>query len=357
MNISVVRHSIRNRGGDRLVLDYLAYLVKHGHTITYWTNEVNTHFAIDPKIEIRKIPFPGILGTILFTLFTAFKTEVVLVDLVVTACFASLRNKTKILYLAQDYDISYHKSKLIKAFVGLCYQFVLHTMGVRTISVSQGLAEKLQQYHPKHLSTISNGVNLNFFVRDQNLRFSTKKDKSFSILLFAREDYRKGLDIAKKSLEHLRQLRPQPDWEVWTIGSEKIELPGITIKNWGLLKSDEDMKAVLSAADIYLVPSRSEGLSLLLLQAIACQCAIVTTAASTIIQHECDGLVSPIEDWKSLADHLNRVLGDADLRKKLMQHSRLLAEEYSLDKSCRKFEKELLFFVPQHNSKQKENNP
>ena len=351
MRISVVRHSIRNRGGDRLVLDYLAYLVKQRHDITYWTNEVNTHFAIDPKIEIRKIPFPGILGTILFTLLTGFKTEVILVDLVVMAGFASLRNKKKILYLAQDYDISYHKSTFIKTFVGFCYRFALHTMGVRTISVSQGLTDKLKQYDPKHLSTIPNGVNLNFFFRDQNSKFSTKKDKFFSILLFAREDYRKGLDIAKKSLEHLRQLRPGTDWEVWTIGSEKIELPGITIKNWGLLKSDEDMKAILSAADIYLVPSRSEGLSLLLLQAIACECAIVTTAASTIIQNECTGLVSPIEDWKSLADHLNRVLSDTDLRKKLMHNSRILAQEYSLDKSCRKFEEELLLFVPHRNSK------
>ena len=114
MKIIVIRHSIRNRGGDRLILDYLSYLTQKGHEIVYWTNEINTHFTIDPKIQIQKIPVPGILGTILLALFSKLKTDMLMVDLVVMAFFASLFKKNKILYLAQDDDVSYHKLFVIK---------------------------------------------------------------------------------------------------------------------------------------------------------------------------------------------------------------------------------------------------
>lgn len=341
MRVVVIRHSIRNRGGDRLILDYLSSLIKKGHEIVYWTNEVNTHFAIEPKIQIQKIPVPGILGTILFAMFEKFNTDILIVDLVVMAFFSSIFHQRKILYLAQDDDMSYHKNFFIKSFVDFCYKRVLANGKVKTICVSQGLADQFSKYHPRHLTIISNGVDLNFFYRDSASKFSIEKTKPFTILLFARGDYRKGLDIGKKSIELLTRLRPQQDWEVWTIGPEKIELPGITVKNFGLLKNDGDIRAILSAAEIYLVPSRSEGLSLLLLQALACQCAVITTTASSIIRNEVNGLVSPIEDWESLANNLNRILSDLNLKQKLTSNARLLAEEYSLEKSCEEFEKAL----------------
>ena len=52
MKIAVVRHSIRNRGGDKVVLDYCGYLVSQGHEVDFWTNEINTQFQIDWRIQM-----------------------------------------------------------------------------------------------------------------------------------------------------------------------------------------------------------------------------------------------------------------------------------------------------------------
>jgi glycosyltransferase involved in cell wall biosynthesis len=52
-----------------------------------------------------------------------------------------------------------------------------------------------------------------------------------------------------------------------------------------------------------------------------------------------------VEDWRALAHNLNRVLTDAPLREKLRTNARLLAEQYSLEKSCANFEKALLEIV------------
>ena len=74
-------------GGDRLVLADCAYLVQQGHEVVYWTNEVNTYFFIDQRIQLKRIPLPGIVGTVLFTIFTKFRADLVLVDLVVMSIF------------------------------------------------------------------------------------------------------------------------------------------------------------------------------------------------------------------------------------------------------------------------------
>ena len=258
------------------------------------------------------------------------------------ALFASLRNTKRILYLAQDYDITYHRLNLVKLFVHQCYKFIFSNLQKATISVSEGLSEKLSRYHPAKLVTIPNGVDVNFFRRNPQSTSIKEKQKTHVILLFAREDYRKGVDVGKKALEKLHQLRTHRDWEVWVIGTQKLEQKEYEVRNLGFLKSDEELRTVLSAVDIYLVPSRSEGLSLLLLQALACECAVVATAAANIITHETNGLISPIEDWRSLAENMNRVMEDAVLREKLKKNARVLAEQYSLEKSCQKFEEAIL---------------
>lgn len=338
MNITIIRHSIRSRGGDRLVLDYCDYLIGQGHVIEYYTNKINTPFVIHPQIKIKKIFIPGILGTMLFTLFKKFSSDIVWVDLVIMACLASVRNKEKVLYLAQDYDVSYYEASFQKRLTRFAYSLALKRFGVFTVCVSQGLADILKQYRPHNIQTVSNGVNLNLFYRDGQSGYLSEKKKTFTILLFARSDYRKGLDIGIQALKELSRIRGAADWELWTIGDELVDIPDIPVRSFGFLKTAGELKNIFSATDIYLVPSRSEGLSLLLLQALACQCAVVATQASCILHNGKDALVSPIEDWQALGENMNRVLNDQVLREALQVKARQLAKQYSFEESCQKFE-------------------
>ncbi len=336
MKITIIRHSIRNRGGDRLVLEYLNYLIQKGHSITYWTNEVNTHFPINSNICIKKIPLPGVPGTILFMLLNKFHSDVLIVDLVVMAYFASFRNKNKILYLAQDYDVFYHRSSYLKNFTEFAYHQVLHRLTIATIAVSQGLTDQLKKYSPVNLTTIPNGINTEFFKRPTILGH-LPPNKTKSIIYFARDDHRKGLDIAIESFKKLKALHKLNDWEIRVIGTARFEEEGLPIKKLGFLKTDAELREALNTADIYLVSSRSEGLSLLLLQALACGCAVVSTSASTILSHGVNGLVSPIEDSDALAENLNQVLYDTEMMLQLSQNGRLLSEQFSWEKSCSAF--------------------
>ncbi len=342
MHIAVIRHSIRNRGGDWIVLNYLYDLCNKGHNVTYWTNEISTVYTIHPAITIKRIPLPGVLGTILFTLSGKFRADVLLVDLVVMAYFASFRNVRNTVYLAQDYDLAYHQSKLLNLFIEFCYKQVFQNLKIPVISESDGLTERLNKFNPAKLLTIPNGVDLRIFYRNVSSKFHSQRSKKHVILLFARSDYRKGLDIAQKAIEELQRIHSDLDWEIWCIGENFPPMGNITIRNFGFVKVPEELRDIMSVVDIYLVPSRSEGLSLLLLQALACQCAVVSSTASTVISHEINGLLSPIEDWRGLAINLDRLMRDQTLSEDLKTKARILAEEHGWEKNYRQFEQTLL---------------
>ena len=56
MNIAIIRHSIRNRGSDNAIFDYADYLIKKGHQVFYYTNEIQTDLSYNRSIHFQKIP-------------------------------------------------------------------------------------------------------------------------------------------------------------------------------------------------------------------------------------------------------------------------------------------------------------
>jgi glycosyltransferase involved in cell wall biosynthesis len=345
MKITVIRHSIRNRGGDKTVLDYCSFLAGRGHQVVYWTNKIATQFTIDPRIQIKRIPLPGRLGTILFAAFSAFRTDVILVDIVVMATVAALRNRRSVVYFAQDYDVMYYSSAVMKNFIKMLYGLALGRIKIPVISVSEELARELAVYRPGKIRTVPNGVDLEKFFRNPHSPYLAHRKSPTVIFVYARRDYRKGWDIAVNAFKELEKTCPSGGWEIWTIGDDSLSLNFLKaeVKKYGFV-DESALKDILSATDIFLLPSRHEGLSLLLLQALACECAVVTTEAATIISHEVNGLVSPNEDSRSLAANIDRLLKDGVFREQLKKNARLLAQEYGLEKSCRQFEEAISSF-------------
>ncbi len=80
-----------------------------------------------------------------------------------------------------------------------------------------------------------------------------------------------------------------------------------------LLGAREDIPALLKAADVFVLPSRTEGLPNALLEAMAAGCPIVTTdvpGCRDLIEHERTGLVVPYGDTEVLAAAIRRLLRD-----------------------------------------------
>jgi len=113
------------------------------------------------------------------------------------------------------------------------------------------------------------------------------------------------------------------------------------VHNFGYV-AEKEMRQILSSADLFLYPSRFEGFGLMVLEAFACGCPVVTTKAIQYAVNEKNALVSPIDDVESLAHNVLRLMSDEKLAKKLTDEAAHYVTDYTLERSAKLFEKALL---------------
>jgi glycosyltransferase involved in cell wall biosynthesis len=84
-----------------------------------------------------------------------------------------------------------------------------------------------------------------------------------------------------------------------------------------LLGWRDDTEAVLSAADIFVCPSRHEPLGNVVIEAFAQGLPVIAAASQgpkALIEDGVNGLLTPVDDAMALAGAINRVIADAELR-------------------------------------------
>jgi glycosyltransferase involved in cell wall biosynthesis len=77
-----------------------------------------------------------------------------------------------------------------------------------------------------------------------------------------------------------------------------------------------DIKARLQASDIFVLPSRREGMSNALMEAMACAMPVVATRVSgseDLIENNISGLLVPVSDVNGLASALVKLMSDPEL--------------------------------------------
>lgn len=95
----------------------------------------------------------------------------------------------------------------------------------------------------------------------------------------------------------------------------KISSLGLT-ENFRFLGSREDVFPILRMSDIFCLPSRSEGFSNALIEAMASRLPCVATDVggnSEVIKHGNSGFIVASEDWQDLATRLMYLLDDSSL--------------------------------------------
>ena len=114
--------------------------------------------------------------------------------------------------------------------------------------------------------------------------------------------------------------------------AEAVSMPGI----------QKDVCSFLQRAHIYVSASRSEGLPLSILEAMACGLPVVATSAGgmvDIVKSGINGIVVPIDDRKALTEALGQMVADADLRKVYGEASLQIAQSWSMEACAAGYEK------------------
>lgn len=100
----------------------------------------------------------------------------------------------------------------------------------------------------------------------------------------------------------------------------------------------EDLPAFLSALDLFVLPSRSEGFGRANLEAMAAGLPVVSTTAggiSEVVKNGETGLLVPPGDPAALAAAITRLAEDESLRKKFGESGRRRAASFTIDRMVR----------------------
>lgn len=106
-----------------------------------------------------------------------------------------------------------------------------------------------------------------------------------------------------------------------------------------LLGHRTDIGALLDLADAVVVPSRSEGLSVFLIEALTAGCPVVASNTGGLAELVTDGengLLVPAGDPLALAAALRRLLADPALAARLSAAARLSGGRFTIDRMVRK---------------------
>lgn len=172
-------------------------------------------------------------------------------------------------------------------------------------------------------------------------QFQTPEDAPL-IVSTARLHVRKAQDVL------LRAMVEIPHAYLWLVGEGDLRKPLTKLcEDLGIasrvrfLGWRNDHLSLLQHADLFVLPSRYEPFGIVLLEAWSRQVPVVTTTAQgpkSIVTHDQDGLLVPIDDVGSLVDAMRSVLADTALRQKLIANAnQTFAAKYSRESVVRRY--------------------
>lgn len=136
----------------------------------------------------------------------------------------------------------------------------------------------------------------------------------------------------------LQILQPEIPLVAFGPGSKPRSFPALSYTR---LPSVTGSRSIYNRCKVWVLTSRREGLPAPILEAMSCGAAVVTTAFPTVgylVNHEQNGLITPIDDVDALTEAVLRLLGDNVLREEITIKAKETAAKFSWDCACNKFE-------------------
>lgn len=204
------------------------------------------------------------------------------------------------------------------------------------------------------IHVVPNGVDLKKYktqsIKHKNLKLEYNiKDDEKIVITTSRLVYKNGIDILIKSIYELKKIDPGLKIKLLVLGDGGLrnELENLTeelnLKNetvfLGFVPQDE-IYDYLKMADVFVRPSRSEGLGNSFLEAMATEVPVIGAAVGGIPDFLTDGetgLFCETDNYKDLAEKIRLILEDSKLREKIIQNAKkLIQEKYDWEKISKK---------------------
>jgi colanic acid/amylovoran biosynthesis glycosyltransferase len=181
--------------------------------------------------------------------------------------------------------------------------------------------------------------------------YVAREGQPFRLLTTGRLHWKKGLEYALLAVRELVDAGHDVVYEILGGGHEEERLK-FAVHDLGLdrnvsflgRRSSTEVRAALERADVYLLPSLSEGISNAALEAMAMEVPLVTTSAGGMneaVHDGIEGMVVPSRDPGAMARRIAELLRDGPRRAALGRAARARIEsEFSLERQISVYLKE-----------------
>lgn len=150
--------------------------------------------------------------------------------------------------------------------------------------------------------------------------------------------WQKGVDVLIRAFGEVDKKFQDAELVIVGDGRERKNLQKMS-RELGIranfLGSREELGSALEKSAVLALPSREEGFGLALLDAMAAGVPVVASRVGgieEIIEHEYNGILFEKENSRELAERIIQILGNEELRKKLIENGKKTLKKFSWEK-------------------------
>jgi glycosyltransferase involved in cell wall biosynthesis len=222
----------------------------------------------------------------------------------------------------------------------------------RILAVSEGAKENCVRAYdlPRPLvEVVHNGIEVDSLQRLAEERSGSVQrfdEEALNVVFVGRINHRKGLDIFLRALHQATEAVPH--LKGWVVGTGDVETYRQLADDLGVrervefLGEKENPFPEMKQADLFVLPSRSEGFPNVLLEAMALGRPVLAADCETGPREILDGTngrLFPVEDAGALARHIEDLARDEDARRELGTRAReTVREDFRLETQLSKME-------------------
>lgn len=344
VKIAILIYRLGVGGAERLVVDDINEMLRRGvdvELITFAREKELGSLASQCKIAPEKwhiVPFRGLFSirsyVVLLRLLKELKVDVVISHL----WYANTISRLLLPEYRAKRLVFEHNSASVKTWKMRMCDRLLQQRGT-LIAVSESVKNSIVSVgiRPELVTVLPNAITIARYrgVSGAEVREALGLRNSFTYLFVGRLIEQKGVDVL------LTAFAKVPNGILLTAGegSEKERLVALAEKlgiteRMRFLGIRKDIPELLAACDCFVLPSRYEGLPMVLVEALAAGKAIVVSdfdAAKECVVGEESALIVPREDSQALREALQRVQ-TPDLKERLEKGALKASEPFGIER-------------------------
>ncbi|MEN8261089.1 MAG: glycosyltransferase family 4 protein [Pseudomonadota bacterium] len=237
---------------------------------------------------------------------------------------------------------TYGDLNVFSGFEGFKWASQILRQADRVVAISREVEDELLRwgFPAERIVCIPNGVDTGYFQR----RYPLPERDPVRFILVARRTPQKGIDVALHAAERLLEQEIGHRFEIRFYGIDYPEHDYQAMaQQLGVMEhvrflpytEPEAMLDVYQTCNCLLLPSRGEGLSNVLLEAMAMELPIIATRVSgtvDVVDDGENGILIPPDSSQALADAMSAIILNPDLARSLGRKARQkVIESFSLE--------------------------